>query len=181
VETYQKPVYNFCYRMLNEPEAAEDAAQETFLRAYQHLPGYNPQRPFATWLLSIAAHHCIDQLRRRRFVSFSIDTNETQETCLPDRTVPDPEEETFRRLECEHLHSLLQALEPIQRSILVLHYWQGTSEQEIARMLHLSAPAVKSRLHRARLALARLWEEKSKNMHIREIDHVHQQLALQNS
>jgi RNA polymerase sigma-70 factor (ECF subfamily) len=73
VETYQKPVYNLCYRMLGEPEAAEDAAQETFLRVFQHLNRYDQKRPFATWLLSIAAHYCIDRLRRRKFAMFSID------------------------------------------------------------------------------------------------------------
>src|SRR5512134_1836935 len=54
VEHYQTPVYNLCYRMLGEPEAAEDAAQETFLRAFQHLHRYDRKRPFATWLLSIS-------------------------------------------------------------------------------------------------------------------------------
>ena len=91
VETYQKPVYNLCYRMLGEAEAAEDAAQETFLKVYQNLARYDRTRSFATWLLSIAAHHCIDRLRRRRFPSVSIDENEEGQTDLPDRSAPDPE------------------------------------------------------------------------------------------
>ena len=61
VEAYQTHVYNLCYRMLGDAELAEDAAQETFLRAYQHLHRYDQKRPFATWLLSIAAHYCIDR------------------------------------------------------------------------------------------------------------------------
>ncbi len=91
VETYQKPVYNLCYRMLGEAEAAEDAAQETFLKVYQNLARYDRSRSFATWLLSIAAHHCIDRLRRRRFPSVSIDEHEEGQTDLPDRSAPDPE------------------------------------------------------------------------------------------
>ena len=67
VETYQRPVYNLCYRMLGDPQEAEDAAQETFWRAYQALRRYDQQRSFVTWLLSIAAHYCIDQQRKRRF------------------------------------------------------------------------------------------------------------------
>ena len=86
VETYQKPVYNLCYRMLGEPEAAEDAAQDTFLKAYQNLTRYDIERPFATWLLSIAAHHCIDKLRRKRFSSFSLDADEDGPVELPDRS-----------------------------------------------------------------------------------------------
>ncbi|MDP3185477.1 MAG: sigma-70 family RNA polymerase sigma factor, partial [Anaerolineales bacterium] len=85
VEAYQTRVYNLCYRMLGEPEAAEDAAQETFLKVYQNLARYDRGRPFATWLLAIAAHHCIDRLRRRRFITFSIDEDDEAQMELPDR------------------------------------------------------------------------------------------------
>ncbi len=160
VEAYQKPVYNLCYRMLGEPEAAEDAAQETFLKAYQHLARYDPQRSFATWLLAIAAHHCIDQIRRKRFPSFSIDDSEDDQVELPDLAAPDPEKEAIRKQTGERLHGCLQSLDPIDRAAIILRYWQDCSEIEISRALKLTVPAVKSRLHRARLALASLWEEK---------------------
>jgi RNA polymerase sigma-70 factor (ECF subfamily) len=160
VETYQKPVYNLCYRMLGEPESAEDAAQETFLKAYQNLARYDRERPFATWLLSIAAHHCIDRLRRRRFTTFSIDEDEEGQTDLPDYHAPDPETETSKRQERERLQGLLQSLDPIDRAAVVMRYWNDASEVEIAVALKLTVPAVKSRLHRARRALADLWEER---------------------
>src|SRR4030067_2573477 len=66
VEAFQGPVFNLCCRMLGDPVEAEDAAQESFLRAHQNLRRYDPDRKFATWLLSIASHYCIDRLRRRR-------------------------------------------------------------------------------------------------------------------
>jgi RNA polymerase sigma-70 factor (ECF subfamily) len=165
VETYQKPVYNLCYRMLGEPEAAEDAAQETFLKAFQHLARYDQARPFATWLLSIAAHHCIDRLRRKRFSSFSIDEDNEGQVELPDNSSPDPESEAVRKQTSERLHGCLQALDPTDRAAVILRYWQDCSEVEIAQTLKLTVPAVKSRLHRARLALAGLWEEKPARMH----------------
>src|SRR6188474_3634572 len=95
VEEHQTHVYNLCYRMLGEPEAAEDAAQESFLRAYQNLQRYDRNRPFATWMLSIAAHYCIDRLRRRKFTIFSIDQEEDDGPAfeLPDPDSPDPENE----------------------------------------------------------------------------------------
>jgi len=161
VEAYQTPVYNLCYRMLGEPEAAEDAAQETFLKVYQNLARYDRERSFATWLLSIAAHYCIDRLRRRRFVSFSIDEDEETPVELPDRSAPDPEAETMRRQEQAHLHQLLQSLDPTDRAALVLRYWNGCSEIEIAQALTLTVPAVKNRLHRARRALAKVWEKEA--------------------
>lgn len=160
VETYQKPVFNLCYRMLGELEAAEDAAQETFLKVYQNLTRYDRQRSFATWLLSIAAHHCIDRLRRRRFASVSIDEDEEGQTDLPDRSAPDPELETAKRQERESLHTCLQSLDPTDRAAIIMRYWQDCSELEIAQALNLTVPAVKSRLHRARRVLADLWEEK---------------------
>ncbi len=160
VETYQKPVYNLCYRMLGEAEAAEDASQETFLKVYQNLARYDRSRSFATWLLSIAAHHCIDKLRRRRFPSVSIDEHEEGQTDIPDRSAPDPESETAKNQERERLQSCLESLDPIDRAAVVMRYWQDSSEVEIAQALKLTVPAVKSRLHRARLALADKWEEK---------------------
>ncbi|MDO9129663.1 MAG: sigma-70 family RNA polymerase sigma factor [Anaerolineales bacterium] len=161
VEAYQTRVYNLCYRMLGEPEAAEDAAQETFLKVYQNLARYDRGRPFATWLLAIAAHHCIDRLRRRRFITFSIDEDDEAQMELPDHAAPDPETETVRRQEQANLQQLLQSLNPTDRAALVLRYWQGCSEIEIAQALSLTVPAVKSRLHRARRELAELWEEEA--------------------
>ena len=164
VEAYQKPVYNLCYRMLGESEAAEDAAQETFLKMYQNLARYDRERSFATWLLSIAAHHCIDRLRRKRFTSFSIDEDEEGQTEIPDGSAPDPETEAVRKQTKERLQDCLQSLEPIDRAAVILRYWQDCSEIEIAQALKLTVPAVKSRLHRARRALADLWEEKPARM-----------------
>jgi RNA polymerase sigma-70 factor (ECF subfamily) len=73
VETYQTPVFNLCYRMLGDRCEAEDAAQEAFLRAYSRLRSYDPARPCETWLLSSAAHYCIDRLRTRRVTVLGID------------------------------------------------------------------------------------------------------------
>ena len=159
VETYQKPVYNLCYRMLGEPESAEDAAQDTFLKAYQNLSRYDRERPFATWLLSIAAHHCIDKLRRKKFATFSIDEDEEGQTELPDLSAPDPENEIARKQERERMQGILQELDPTDRAAIILRYWYDASEMEIAQTLKLTVPAVKSRLHRARRELAGLWEE----------------------
>ena len=163
VEAYQKPVYNLCYRMLGEPEAAEDASQETFLRAYQHLGRYDASRPFATWLLSIAAHYCIDRLRRRRFSTFSIDDEEDDAPAfeIPDADAPNPERESIRREERENLHEMLASLDATDRAAIVMRYWNDASEIEIAESLGLTVSAVKSRLHRARLALGKRWEESS--------------------
>jgi RNA polymerase sigma-70 factor (ECF subfamily) len=161
VEHYQNPVFNLCYRMLGEPEAAEDAAQETFLRAYQNLARYDNQRSFATWLLSIAAHYCIDRLRRRKFGLISIEEeadDEDRPMEFADAEALDPEREAERREEQQVLHRVLQGLDAIDRAAIILRYWYDFSEIEISQSLRLTVPAVKSRLHRARRELARRLE-----------------------
>jgi RNA polymerase sigma-70 factor (ECF subfamily) len=161
VEEHQTHVYNLCYRMLGEPEAAEDAAQESFLRAYQNLQRYDQSRPFATWLLSIAAHYCIDRLRRRKLSMFSLDEEKDNGATheIADPTSPDPEAESVKREERDRLHLLLKGLDATDRAAIILRYWNDYSEVEIAESLNLTVSAVKSRLHRARRALAGLWQE----------------------
>ena len=161
VEEHQTHVYNLCYRMLGEPEAAEDAAQETFLRAYQNLHRYDQNRPFATWLLSIAAHYCIDRLRRRKLSVFSMDQeNDDGATFeIADSASPDPEAESVKREERDQLHILLKGLDATDRAAIIMRYWYDFSEVEIAESLRLTVSAVKSRLHRSRRALAGMWQE----------------------
>jgi RNA polymerase sigma-70 factor, ECF subfamily len=163
VETYQKPIFNLCYRMLGEPEEAEDAAQETFLRAYQNLHRYDMSRSFGTWILSIAAHYCIDRLRKRKFAIFSMDAENDDGTTfeLPDPASPDPEIESVKREAQERLHLLLKELDATDRAAVVLRYWYDFSEVEIAQSLKLTVSAVKSRLHRSRRALAGMWQEET--------------------
>jgi RNA polymerase sigma-70 factor (ECF subfamily) len=157
VEQYQTPVFNLCYRMLGDPYEAEDAAQETFLRAYRAMRRYDSSRPFATWLLSIASHHCIDLIRRRRMRLVPIDS-------LPGEVIPDPgitPETALRQSEDQQqMQELLAELSPTDRSAVVLYYWYEYSYEEIAAALSLTVSAVKSRLHRARRALAEALQKK---------------------
>ena len=163
VEEHQTHVYNLCYRMLGEPEAAEDAAQESFLRAYQNLHRYDRSRPFPTWLLSIAAHYCIDRLRRRKLSVFSMDEENDEGTTfeIADPASPDPEVESVKREERDRLHILLKDLDETDRAAIIMRYWYDYSEVEIADSLRLTVSAVKSRLHRSRRALAGMWEEQT--------------------
>jgi RNA polymerase sigma-70 factor (ECF subfamily) len=152
VETYQNPVYNMCYRMLGEAGAAEDAAQESFWRAYQNLKRYDPQRSFITWILSIAAHYCIDQQRKRRIPLFELD--EFPDFDLGDPNLPTPEKLISSNEEDSALHEVINSLQPIDRAAVIMKYWHEYSEEEISEMLNLSVSAVKSRLHRARKLMA---------------------------
>lgn len=181
VEEHQTHVYNLCYRMLGEPEAAEDAAQETFLRAYQNLHRYDQSRPFPTWLLSIGAHYCIDRLRRRKLSVFSVDEENEDGTSfeIADASSPDPEVESVKQEERDRLHNLLKDLDETDRAAVIMRYWYDFSEIEIAESLHLTVSAVKSRLHRARRALAGMWQENEpRSSHARTERRVHESPAF---
>jgi RNA polymerase sigma-70 factor (ECF subfamily) len=157
VETYHRPVYNLCFRMLGNAGDAEDAAQESFLRAYKSLNRYDPNRSFATWLLSIASHFCIDQLRKRRFNSFSID-DEDHAWLEPSDPGPNPEKTLLINEKQSQVQALLDHLGPKDRSAVIMRYWYNYSYEEIAEALSLTISAVKSRLHRARRELAVGWQ-----------------------
>ncbi len=159
VNTYQNAVYNLCYRMLNERTEAEDAAQETFLRAYMNLQRYDPARSFKTWLLSIASNHCIDRLRRRRLLWLSLDDTLPSNLSLSSDE-PDPEDVTIHNQHSAAVQKLLNSLNADYRAAVVLRYWYDYSYAEIADVLDTTESAIKSRLFRARQALAdRLREE----------------------
>ena len=156
VQAYQRPVYNLTYRMLGNSEEAEDAAQETFLRAYARLSQYDPQMKFSTWVFSIANHHCIDRLRKRRATHISIDDNPVLENLQED--TPQPEHQALEQEQSIELQGLINLLEPEYRTPLVLRYWEEMSYEEIAEAMGVTVAAVKSRLFRARQQLMALYQ-----------------------
>ena len=158
VQAYQKPVFNLTYRMLGNAQEAEDAAQETFLRAYSSLRQYNGEHKFSTWLFSIANHHCIDRLRKRRMTFVSIDDNPVLENMSGD--TPLPERQALAREQNAEMQQLLAQVEPEYRLPLILRYWEDCSYEEIAGAMEISVAAVKSRLFRARQQVAKLYEER---------------------
>jgi RNA polymerase sigma-70 factor, ECF subfamily len=152
VDLYKTPVYNLTYRMLGNAEDAEDAAQETFLRGYAQFSTYDLSRKFSSWLMSIAAHYCIDQLRRRRFSWLPIDALDGLDWLWasndqPEQTVIDGEDR-------DEVRRLLLRLPAKYRLVLVLRYWYDMSYAEISQITRMSEAAVKTRLHRAREMLS---------------------------
>lgn len=153
VRAYERPVYNLTYRMLGNPAEAEDAAQETFLRAYSKLATYQPERRFVNWLLSIASHYCIDRLRRKsRAPQLSLEEPLPPEWLTSD--APRPDEVVNKNQEGERVRKVLDTLPSDYRAAVVLRYWYGLSYQEIAETTGSTESAIKSRLHRARRMMA---------------------------
>lgn len=153
VRAYERPVYNLAYRMLGDSEEAEDAAQETFVRAYTRLSTYQIDRKFVNWLLSIASHYCIDRLRRRaRSPQLSLDDSLPLDVFASE--VARPDQLVKRKQEQEMVRKVLDMLPPDYRSAIILRYWYDMSYEEIASTTGSTESAIKSRLHRARQMMA---------------------------
>lgn len=161
VNAHQNSVYNLCYRMLGDAYEAEDAAQETFLRAYKSMKSFDRKRSFSTWLLSIAAHYCIDMLRKKRLKITRIEDTPYLEFQDPG---PSPEISLTDSEQQKRIRSLLNVLSETDRAIVIMFYWYEFSYGEIAEALELSTSAVKSRIHRARGQMAESWIEKNQTI-----------------
>lgn len=148
VDRYQRRLYWSCLRLLGDPDESEDTVQETFVRAYTHLSGYDPTFRFYTWIFRIARNLCLNQLRRRRlwgFLSLSRGS-EAPEIEASD----DPAVEVEGRQLAEALTACLQTLPSDQRECFELRHAEEFSYAEISRTLGIPAGTVMSRLSRAR-------------------------------
>jgi len=155
VLSYQELVYNICYRMLDDAEAAADVTQDAFLSAFQALKGFRGGS-FKAWLLRIATNGCYDQLRRRKRQPTApldelLGDGENPGT-LADHD-PGPEERALRRELIEHLQHGLTTLPMEQRTAVILSDVHQLSYEEIAQVTGASLGTVKSRLSRGRAHL----------------------------
>jgi RNA polymerase sigma-70 factor (ECF subfamily) len=156
VDRYRKRVYNLAYRMLGDRERAEDAAQETFIRAYRGLRGYRPNGRFSAWLFAAAAHLCIDRLRQRPFAQASLDEPTGRPDPTDDAVDVDPPAAYGRSETQQQVHRALGRLPDSQRLAIALVHLQGLSYEEAAEVMGVPVGTAKSHAHRARHALKRL-------------------------
>lgn len=162
VASYQRRVYNFCLRMLNSQQLAEDATQETFIAAYRHVRRFKGIS-FRTWLFRIAANQCYDEMRRRRSrPAVSLDARwEEGDRALdvPDRG-PAPSEQMEKTELAAVVQAALLSLPTDQRTAVVLRDLQGFAYEEIAEIMKVSLGTVKSRINRGRNGLREALMEK---------------------
>jgi RNA polymerase sigma factor (sigma-70 family) len=150
---YQGLVFNLCYRMLGNRQAAEDATQEAFLSAWRNI-GRMRGETFRPWLLRIAANACTDELRRRgRRPSASLDMAFEEGLPEPADPRPAPEAHALSGELRQGIEAALQLLPEDQRLAVVLCDVQGLEYEEIARVMGTSLGTVKSRLSRGRARL----------------------------
>ncbi|MDQ6822071.1 MAG: sigma-70 family RNA polymerase sigma factor [Actinomycetota bacterium] len=145
VRRHQAAVYRVAMRMLGSRADAQDATQETFVRAWRALPRFRRGSVVSTWLYTIVTRRCLDLIAGRKPTA-PFDTLELQSQTDPARAAE----------ERERLRAVTRAiggLPPDQRAALILREFEGLSYQEVADVLNSSLAAVKGRIHRARLTV----------------------------
>lgn len=143
MRAHQEPVFRLAYLLLGHPDEAEDIAQETFLRAYKALDGFDTERPLRPWLLRIASNLAHNRHRSLGRYLSALTRFAQQDPDSIKSTIIEPDDES---------HTLWQAVKKMTRpfqEVIYLRYFLDMSEKEMADTLEVPAGTVKSRLHRA--------------------------------
>lgn len=163
VHKYKKPILNLIYRLMGSADEAEDLAQEAFLRAYRGLSKFEARAKFFTWLYRIAMNVALRARKRRSRYSFeSLEQkveNGSSEMRRAIATSSGPSSKMEKREMQEIVKKAIGQLPDEQRSVVILYRYENLSYEEISKVLNVSLPAVKSRLHRARKNLKDLLAE----------------------
>jgi len=160
VKRYEKKIYNLAYRIMGNREDASDVLQETFLQAFKKLAGFKGKAKFSTWLYRIAVNICLMRKRKRKkmeIVSLDVPILTKKEDEIKRELRDDWSESPLATLENKEvkktLSEAIDLLPEEYRTVFLLRGLNGLSNEEVANVLKISLPAVKSRLHRARLLL----------------------------
>ncbi len=155
LERHESGVYRFGMKMCRQEEDAKDVLQETLLAAARHLPEFRGASSITTWLYTVARSFCIKKRRTSKFAPQQLESLEAQGDLASE--IADarrgPEEDVAGRQLQRALDEAIGALEPMYREVLLLRDVEGLSAPEVAEIMGLSVEAVKSRLHRARVAV----------------------------
>ncbi len=161
VVLHQSFVYNLALRAVNDPQEAEDLAQEAFVRAWQALPAFRAESRFSTWLYRIVVNLCYNRHPRlkRDMENLSVEENED----LPlTQSAGNPVVEQERKQIRVWLHQKIEELPPTQKMLIQLRYQQELSYEEIAGVMQMPLGTVKTGLFRAhsqlRMAMAGMEE-----------------------
>jgi RNA polymerase sigma-70 factor, ECF subfamily len=168
VDCYQSLVFRVCVRILGDAGRAEDAAQDTFIKAYSSLAQYQGGS-FKSWLMRIATNRCYDIIRsERRRPAASLDAQpvESEPTWTMEPVAETPDSFTNRSQLSDHLERALQQLSLEQRTAVILFDIHGYRYEEIAEITEASLGTVKSRISRGRIRLRDILraDEKSREL-----------------
>lgn len=166
---YKDSIYFMLLKMVNNRDDADDLTIEAFGKAFKNLHQYTPDYAFSTWLFKIATNNCIDFIRRKRKMTFSIDkgfeNDEGQETTLELKSgALDPEENMIKKQKAVLMRDIVEKLKPRYKRLVELRYFQERSYEEIANELQLPLGTVKAQLFRAREFLFQILKSSQKHI-----------------
>ncbi len=163
---YEGKFINYAFRMLRNEDAAQDAAQEAFLRAYRKINTFNGNSAFSTWLYTILNNICLDIIRKKKrtgeenHVSINQENNEDDEYELQiEDTSAGPYESLQKKTAYEALYKALDELSEEHKEVLVMRDLNGLEYDQIAKITNTTLGTVKSRISRARLNLRKILEK----------------------
>jgi RNA polymerase sigma-70 factor (ECF subfamily) len=165
VHRYEKPIYNYLLRYLRRRSLAEEVFQATFLRLHEKCGLFHEDRLVRPWLYSIATHQAIDALRREgKHRAASLDDERAVDDAgavklvnLLESATPAPPEQVQEHERAEWTRNAVDALPDHQRLAVLLVFFQGLKYREVAEILQVPEGTVKSRIHKALLALNKAW------------------------
>jgi len=165
---YLKPIYNFIYRMIGNAKEAEDLSQDTFIKVWNNLKKFKKNKKFKVWIYQIARHTAIDYLRKKKNISFSdlaYSDGESNEVRFED-TVEDKDFSPLENLEKKQLEETVQdalnGLPPHYRSVLIFHYLEQMTFEEISQITGEPLNTLKSRHRRGLSVLKKKFSEGKK-------------------
>jgi RNA polymerase sigma-70 factor (ECF subfamily) len=157
VQRHEGKIYGLCLKMLGNAEDAEDCLQEVFIKAFRALPGFREEARFSTWLYRIAYNESLMKIRKKKLDTVPIDRPVELGEGNVDREIADWTMDPRSDVMNDELSGILirhvNELDPDNRIVFLLRDVHGLSTSDTAETLGLTVPAVKSRLHRARLFL----------------------------
>jgi len=167
MDRYRDSVYFMLLKMVNNKDDADDLTIEAFGKAFKRLNQYTPNFAFSTWLFKIASNNCIDFIRRKKMILFSIDkkfeNNEGAEMTMDLKADGlNPEETMVQQQKVKHMRDIVEKLKPRYRVLVELRYFEELSYEEIAEKLELPLGTVKAQLFRAREFLATILKNSTK-------------------
>ncbi|HEX8317892.1 MAG TPA: sigma-70 family RNA polymerase sigma factor [Longimicrobium sp.] len=158
LDRYQRPVFSIIFRMIRDREQAEDLAQETFVRVFNHIGRYDPRYKFSSWIFKIATNLTIDWIRRKELKTVSIDgsrnavtSDEMEASAITIVSEDENPEELLEAKELgEEIEQAIGKLRPEYRAAILLRHVEGREYQEIAEIMALPLGTVKTYIHRGR-------------------------------
>jgi RNA polymerase sigma-70 factor (ECF subfamily) len=150
VKRYQRRIYFLALRMARDPDAADDLAQETFVKAYFAMGSFTVGRRFYTWLYRICMNLSINYLAKRKHAIPASQFDEEEQVLETEASGPDAAEELISKENTARIEAAIDSLSPKYKSVLVLRVYEDMSYEDIAGTLGISVGTVMSRLFRAR-------------------------------